>query len=95
MGLVDAPAPLEHAREERALAQLRNLQFDVAGLGGEKSRSRPVSLGGARERPFVTFGLNYLGRLGVDQRLVEERDHPANHVVALIAPELFEHRGQA
>ena len=93
-GLVDATPALEHTGEERALAQLGDLQLPVAGLGGEQSRSRSVSLRGARQSPFVALGLNDLGRLGVNQGLVEEADHLANQVAALVAPELFEHLGQ-
>ena len=37
--LVDPPARLEDAREERALAQLRDAQLDVAGLGRHQPRT--------------------------------------------------------
>ncbi len=93
-GLVDARAALEHARKERALTELGNIRLHVTGLGGEETRPRRVSLGGARQGPSVALGLDHLGRLGVDQGLVEQRDHLANEVAALVAPELFEHLGQ-
>ena len=37
--LVDAPAALEHARKETALAEFGDLQLDVASLGRDQSRS--------------------------------------------------------
>ena len=94
VGLIDATPALEHTRKERAFAQFGDLQFNVAGFRGEQARARPVSLRRAREGAFVALGLDDLGRLGVDQRLIEKRDHLANEIATFVALELFEHRGQ-
>ena len=91
MGLVDATPALEHTRKERTLAQLGDLELDVARLGRDQARTAAISLGGARQGPFVTLGLDDLGRLGVDQRLIEERDHLANEIAALVALQSAQH----
>ncbi len=41
----------------------------------------------------MALGPDDLGRLGLDEGLVEERDHLANEVPALVALECVEHRG--
>ena len=41
-GPVDAPAPFQDRREEAALAQLRDLQLNVAGLGGQQPSRLPL-----------------------------------------------------
>jgi hypothetical protein len=92
--MADAPASLEHARIERALAQFGDLELHVVGLGREQTRPGPVALCGARQRAFVPLGLDHLGRLDVDERLVKKADHLANQVATFVAPELFEHLGQ-
>ena len=93
-GLVDATSALENVWKERAVAQCGDLPLHVFGLGDEQPRPHSISLGGARRSAFVALGLNHFGRLGVDQSLVETRDHLANQVAAPVAPELVEHRGQ-
>lgn len=45
-------------------------------------------------RAFAAFDLDGLGRLDVDQRLVEESDHLANQIAALVALKCAEHLGQ-
>jgi hypothetical protein len=46
-GPVDPPPPFQQGREERALAELRDLQLQVAGLGRQRPGPVPVALGRA------------------------------------------------
>ena len=79
-GLVDAPAPLEHAREERAGTQFGDLEVHVTGLGRERARTVPVATGRAGSTSLVGLGADHLGRLGLDEGLIEEADHLAHQV---------------
>ena len=71
--LVDPAPRLKDDREERSLAQLRDPQLDIAGLGGQQPVSGAVALGGPGIGAFVATGADVLGRLGFDQLL---HDHP-------------------
>ena len=55
-GPVDAPTALEQRREERPLAELRDLELEIASLGGQRPGPVPVSLGGSRIGPFEAAG---------------------------------------
>ena len=66
---VDAPATLQYGGEEAALAQLGDLQLDVAGLRGQQPLARAVALirasRGALKRPRPDVA----GCLHFDERL--------------------------
>ena len=79
-GLVDASPALEHARKERALAQLGDLQVHVAGPGRERAGTVPVATRRAGPTSLVGLGADSLSRLGLDQRLIEEADHLAHQI---------------
>ena len=70
-GLVDATAPLQECGEERASAQLRDLQIEVSGGGGQRSGSDPVAVGGAIAAAFEWGGADERARFRVDQLLIE------------------------
>ena len=74
-GLVHAAAPLEEGGEERPLAQLGDLQIQVAGRGREHPWSGPVALGGAVIGAFEGGGADVGGGLRVDEFLVEHFGH--------------------
>jgi hypothetical protein len=91
--LVDASAGFEDAGEERPLPELRDLQLDVAGLGGQQPVSGAVALGGPGVGPLVAVGADLLGRLGFDQLL---HDHPhglADQVDTVAGAECVEELG--
>ena len=79
-GPVDAPAPLQDRGEEAALAQLGDLQVDVAGLGGEQALPGAVAPGAALLGALVAGGTDALGRLGLDQRLEHQLHALADHI---------------
>jgi hypothetical protein len=78
--LVDTAAGLQDRREEAALAQLGDLQVDIACLRGQQPIPAAVALVRARRRPLEPAGADVLGRLRVDQRLQHELDALADHV---------------
>ncbi len=45
-------------------------------------------------RSLVALDLDFRGRLGVDQRLVEEADHLVEQVAAFVTLQCAEHLGQ-
>ena len=77
-GPVDAPARLEHRRQQRALAQLGDPQLDVAGLGGQQPRPVPVALIHTSVAALIAPRADRLGGLGLDQ-LLEHQAHRAAH----------------
>ena len=79
-GPVDPAPTFQDAREEAALAELGDLQIDVAGLGREQSVPGAVALGRAGTRPLESIGSDLGGRLGVDQGLEHHLDAPAHDV---------------
>ncbi len=72
--LVDPPAPLEQAREERPGPQLRDPQFHIPGRGRHHPIPIAIALGHPRLGPLMRLGADPRGRLRVNQRL-EERLH--------------------
>jgi hypothetical protein len=72
-GPVDAAPALEDLREERALAELGNLQLDVPGLGGQP-RAVPVAVVLALLSPPVWTGSDHRGRLRLDEDLQDDLD---------------------
>jgi hypothetical protein len=93
-GAVDAPARLEERGEERALAQLGDVQLDVTGLGREEAAARAVAVSGALGGPLVSLGADHLGGLEVDQLLEDERHRVAQYVGAATGPDGSEQVGQ-
>ena len=77
-GPVDAPARLEHRRQQRALAKLGDPQLDVSGLGGQQPRPVPVALIHTSIAALIAPGADRLGDLGLDQ-LLEHQTHRAAH----------------
>lgn len=73
-GVVDAPARLKDAGEERALAQLRDPDLDVTALGGDRLRAGAVALGDTVGGALVAARPDRLGGFGLDQ-LLEHHPH--------------------
>ena len=79
-GAVDPPPRLEQAGQERALAELGDVQLDVARLGGEQPGPAPVAVGRALVGPLVPPGADRLRGLGLDELLEHERHRLAHDV---------------
>jgi len=77
---VDPPAALEDGREEASLAELGDLELQVAGLGRQQPIPGPVALRGPGARALEAFGAYPGGRLGIDEGLEHELDAPAHDV---------------
>ncbi len=92
-GLVDAPTRLEQSGEERALAELRDRQRQVAGLRREHLRAGPVAVRDAIGAPFPRVGTDLLGRFGVDGLLERPLGQFADEVAALPDAERVEQVG--
>jgi hypothetical protein len=69
---VDATAGFEQRGEEGALAQLGDVQLDVAGLGREQPAAAAVAVGGAILRSLVSAGADHLAGLELDELLEDE-----------------------
>ena len=79
-GPVDAAAGLEEGGEEAALAELGDVELDVAGLGGEQPSSGAVAVRGALGGTLVAPGADALGGLEVDEGLEDELHGAADDV---------------
>jgi hypothetical protein len=79
--LIDAPAPLQQRREERAGPQLRDPQLQIPRRGRERARSGAVALGGAGVGALVRGRADHRGELGLDQGLVDRGGRRAESVV--------------
>jgi hypothetical protein len=77
---VDPSAWLHQRREERPLAQLGDAQLDVAGLGRQQPRSRPVAMCGALLAALIGPSADVLGGLGIDQCLEHQGQPLADDV---------------
>jgi hypothetical protein len=71
-GPVDPTPALQQRRVEDPLAQLRDLELQGAGLGRQRPGPVAVALGGAVLGAFVAGRPDLLGRLCLDQGLVDE-----------------------
>ena len=71
---VDAPARLEQRRQEAALAQLGDLQLEIAGPSRQQTRPVPVALSDPRLAALIAPGADRLGGLGLAQ-LLEHQLH--------------------
>jgi hypothetical protein len=91
--LVDAAARFEDDREVRPLAQLRDPQLDVAGLGGQQPVTCAVALGGPGIGAFVSGSADPLGRLGLDQLLHHHPHRLADQVDAFAGAKRLEQLG--
>jgi hypothetical protein len=89
--LVDPAPPFEQAGKERAGAQLRDPQLQVAR--GRRQRPRPgaVALSGPLEAAFPGSRADHRGQLGVDQRLVNRLGGSADPVLHTSSLHGFEH----
>ncbi len=92
-GLIDPATRLQDAREERAAAELRNLELDIAGLGGQQTRSSAVAVSGAALGTFVAFGADHFGGFGLDQLLQYEPDGLADQIHAVTGAECVQQIG--
>gem|GEM_PF-2259158 len=81
--LVDPSARGEDLGEERALAQLRDRQLHIPGLGGRHPPARPVPLGRAGLGAFVPGRADHLGRFQLDQILQRDPHRFTDQVHAL------------
>jgi hypothetical protein len=66
--LVDAAAPLQQRREERAGAQLRDPQLQIPDRHGQGARAVSVALRRAGLGALMGCGADHRGQLGFDQR---------------------------
>ncbi len=92
--LVDAAAGLEDHRKERPLAELGDPHTDVAGLGSDQPRTRPVAVGGPRLGALVTNRADLLGGFGFDELLHHHPDRLTDKIHALTGTEHLEQLGQ-
>jgi hypothetical protein len=79
-GPVDPASGLQQRREERALPELGDAQFDIAGLGRQQPRSGSVAMGGALLAPLIGPSADVLGGLGLDQCLEHQGEPLADDV---------------
>ena len=93
-GLVDPTTALQDRREEAALAELRDLEIDVAGLGRQLPRPAAVAPRSPRDRALVRLGADVLSGFLVDQGLVEERHHLAHEIEIGALMQSIGERGQ-
>ena len=84
--LIDPPAPFEQRREERAGAQLGDLQLQIPGGGGQRAGAVPVALVGAFRGTLVQGGADGVGELGLDQRLIAVRAGATPRPVVRVGP---------
>lgn len=92
--LVDAAAGLEDDREERALAQFRDPQLDVAGLRGQRPRPVAVAFGHAVLGALVGCCADAFGGFEFDQLLQRDPDGVTDEVDAVPGTERLEELGQ-
>jgi hypothetical protein len=57
--LIDPPAPLQQAREERPGPQLRDLQLQIPSRRADRLRAMPIALRRASLSPFVRAGADH------------------------------------
>ena len=76
------------------MAQLRDRQLDIAGLGRQQSRTGPVALGRATLRALVTGRADHLGRLRVDQSLKDHLHTRADQINIATGAHRVEELGQ-
>jgi hypothetical protein len=88
--LVDAAAGLEGDREERPLAQLRDPQLDVAGLGGQHPAPVAVALSDTVIGELIQCGADPFGGLELDQLLERDADRIADQIHAITGTERLE-----
>jgi hypothetical protein len=93
-GLVDPASGLEDRGEEAALAQLRDSQLHVTGLGREQPRPVPVALGDPGVGSFVAVGPDHRGEFGLDQLLADQGDRFFDEVQAFAGTEGVKQFGQ-
>ena len=77
---VDPAAGLQQGGEEGALAQLGDLELDIARLGRQQPRPRAVAVGGTASAALIAAGADPLGSLGLDQRLQHQGEALADDV---------------
>ncbi len=93
-GPVDPPTPVQDRGEEAAMAELRDRQLDVAGLGRQQAWPGAVALVGARVAALVRFGADERGRFGVDERLEHHLDAGADQIDVAAGAQRVEQLGQ-
>ena len=93
-GPVDAPAGFEEGWEEAALAELGDVQLDIAGLRGQEARAVAVAVGGALVGALVATGTDGLGGLELDELLEDEAHRLAQRVGAITGADRLEQLGQ-
>ncbi|GAA2843433.1 hypothetical protein GCM10020220_035800 [Nonomuraea rubra] len=70
-GLVHAAAAFQQRGEERAGAQLGNLQLQITRGGGQRAGAVPVALRYPGRGALVRGGADHRGQLGLDEGLVD------------------------
>lgn len=79
-GLVDAATPLQQRGEERAGAQLGDVQLHIPGGGGQAAVAVSVALVGAFRAVLERRGPDRRSGLGLDEFLQDPLQHGADHV---------------
>jgi len=77
---VDPTAAFQDRWKETPAAQLRDLQLDIASLGGQQSITVAVPPVRPATGTLVVLGADHLRRFRIDQRLQHELDTLADHV---------------
>jgi hypothetical protein len=62
------------ARGRTSLAQLGDLELNIAGLGGQQPGPAAVAVGGSGGRTLVAASADLLSGLGLDERLEHQRE---------------------
>jgi hypothetical protein len=93
-GPVDPPAPIEDAREEAAMAQLRDRQVHIPGLRRQQARPGAVALVGPRVGPLMGFGADERGCFGIDEGLEDHLHALADQVDVTAGAQRVEQLGQ-
>ena len=91
---VDAPPRLQQGREEAALAELGDVQLDVARLGRQQAGAGAVAVGRSVVGPLVAAGADRLVGLELDELLGDEALCLADEVDAATGADGVEQLGQ-
>ena len=82
-GLIDPSTRFQDAREEAALAELRDPQREITSLGRQRLGAVPVSFGELTIDAFIATGADRLGCFGLDEFLQNPACDLADQIGAL------------
>jgi hypothetical protein len=90
----DVSTVFEDREEVRAIAEVRNLDSRMVGLGGQRHRTASIAVCGSCDRPLVWPNGTGVGGLDVNEGLVADPDHLSGQIGTWVAVERFEQRWQ-